>query len=44
MVRTKAQFELVLMAVAEEVHAILKALPQWDVTSREHFSHARSHT
>jgi receptor-type tyrosine-protein phosphatase N len=28
MVRTKAQFELVLMAVAEEVHAILKALPQ----------------
>ncbi|XP_059482506.1 receptor-type tyrosine-protein phosphatase-like N isoform X2 [Neocloeon triangulifer] len=28
MVRSKAQFELVLMAVAEEVHAILKALPQ----------------
>ncbi|XP_050691832.1 uncharacterized protein LOC126983235 isoform X2 [Eriocheir sinensis] len=28
MVRTKAQFEFVLMAVAEEVHAILKALPQ----------------
>lgn len=28
MVRTKQQFEFVLMAVAEEVHAILKALPQ----------------
>ncbi|XP_043191224.1 receptor-type tyrosine-protein phosphatase N2-like [Amphibalanus amphitrite] len=28
MVRTRAQFEFVLMAVAEEVHAILKALPQ----------------
>ncbi|XP_076046373.1 tyrosine phosphatase IA-2 isoform X2 [Oratosquilla oratoria] len=28
MVKTKAQFEFVLMAVAEEVHAILKALPQ----------------
>ncbi|KAL0268125.1 UNVERIFIED_CONTAM: hypothetical protein PYX00_010191 [Menopon gallinae] len=27
MVRTKQQFEFVLMAVAEEVHAILKALP-----------------
>lgn len=26
-VRTKQQFEFVLMAVAEEVHAILKALP-----------------
>jgi len=28
MVRSKQQFEFVLMAVAEEVHAILKALPQ----------------
>lgn len=28
MVKSKAQFEFVLMAVAEEVHAILKALPQ----------------
>uniref|UniRef100_T1IYM7 Receptor-type tyrosine-protein phosphatase N2 n=1 Tax=Strigamia maritima TaxID=126957 RepID=T1IYM7_STRMM len=28
MVKTKGQFEFVLMAVAEEVHAILKALPQ----------------
>lgn len=28
MVRTRGQFEFVLMAVAEEVHAILKALPQ----------------
>ncbi|KAL7638394.1 UNVERIFIED_CONTAM: hypothetical protein RMT77_010964 [Armadillidium vulgare] len=28
MVRTKSQFEFVLMSVAEEVHAILKALPQ----------------
>jgi receptor-type tyrosine-protein phosphatase N len=27
MVKTKQQFEFVLMAVAEEVHAILKALP-----------------
>lgn len=27
MVATKQQFEFVLMAVAEEVHAILKALP-----------------
>ena len=27
MVSTKQQFEFVLMAVAEEVHAILKALP-----------------
>jgi receptor-type tyrosine-protein phosphatase N len=27
MVATKHQFEFVLMAVAEEVHAILKALP-----------------
>lgn len=27
MVKTKQQFELVLTAVAEEVHAILKALP-----------------
>lgn len=27
MVTTKQQFEFVLMAVAEEVHAILKALP-----------------
>ncbi|KAM7301869.1 receptor-type tyrosine-protein phosphatase-like N [Ixodes scapularis] len=26
MVKTKAQFEFVLMAIAEEVHAILKAL------------------
>jgi len=28
MVKSKVQFEFVLMAVAEEVHAILKALPQ----------------
>lgn len=28
MVATKQQFEFVLMAVAEEVHAILKALPE----------------
>ncbi|XP_055937784.1 receptor-type tyrosine-protein phosphatase N2-like [Argiope bruennichi] len=28
MVKTKAQFEFVLMAIAEEVHAILKALSQ----------------
>ncbi|XP_003743367.1 receptor-type tyrosine-protein phosphatase N2 [Galendromus occidentalis] len=28
MVKTKAQFEFVLMAVAEEVHAILKSLPK----------------
>jgi len=27
-VRTKQQFEFVLTAVAEEVHAILRALPQ----------------
>lgn len=27
MVATKQQFEFVLMAVAEEVHAILKAMP-----------------
>ncbi|XP_022236594.1 receptor-type tyrosine-protein phosphatase-like N [Limulus polyphemus] len=27
-VKTKAQFEFVLMAIAEEVHAILKALSQ----------------
>lgn len=27
MVATRQQFEFVLMAVAEEVHAILKALP-----------------
>jgi receptor-type tyrosine-protein phosphatase N len=27
-VKTRAQFEFVLMAVAEEVHAILKAMPQ----------------
>ena len=28
MVQSRAQFEFCLMAVAEEVHAILKALPQ----------------
>lgn len=28
LVATRQQFEFVLMAVAEEVHAILKALPQ----------------
>jgi receptor-type tyrosine-protein phosphatase N len=28
MVKTKEQFEFALTAVAEEVHAILKALPQ----------------
>ena len=29
MVQNRQQFEFCLMAVAEEVHAILKALPQW---------------
>ena len=28
MVQTRSQFEFCLMAVAEETHAILKALPQ----------------
>jgi len=28
MVQSRGQFEFCLMAVAEEVHAILKALPQ----------------
>ena len=30
MVQTRPQFEFSLMAVAEEVHAILKALLPWD--------------
>lgn len=28
MVKTRPQFEFVLMAIAEEVHAMLKTLPQ----------------
>ncbi|XP_053692260.1 receptor-type tyrosine-protein phosphatase N2 [Sabethes cyaneus] len=35
LVATRQQFEFVLMAVAEEVHAILKALPQNSNTSGE---------
>ena len=31
MVQNRQQFEFCLMAVAEEVHAILKALPQWPI-------------
>jgi hypothetical protein len=30
MVQTRPQFEFCLMAVAEEVHAILKALLPWN--------------
>merc|ERR1711974_559577 len=33
MVQTRSQFEFCLMAVAEETHAILKALPQWKLES-----------
>ena len=32
----RQQFEFCLMAVAEEVHAILKALPQWDSDRNNH--------
>lgn len=35
LVETKQQFEFVLTAVAEEVHAILKALPQTQTEKRE---------
>jgi len=41
MVATKQQFEFVLMAVAEEVHAILKALP---ISSSEKSAAAASTT
>jgi receptor-type tyrosine-protein phosphatase N len=42
MVKTKQQFEFVLMAVAEEVHAILKALPPQQQQQQQQPSSAAS--